>query len=225
MPRPFTRLTWDNAARIAPATAKRLGLETEDVVEITAQDRTLRMPVFVLPGQTADCITLPLGFGRRAGGLGVDVGVAAYRLRASASPWFAAADAIAKTGDKLPLATTQGQDRVLGRDLIDEGTLAEYQKNPHFLEQEAHDESLYTAYSYPRHAWAMAIDLNSCIGCQACAVACQAENNVPVVGKDQVLAGRGHALAAYRPVLLEAAGEPGHRLRADAVHALRECAL
>jgi MoCo/4Fe-4S cofactor protein with predicted Tat translocation signal len=190
MPRPFTRLTWDNAALIAPTTAKRLGLETEDVVEITVQNRKLRMPIFVLPGQAAECITLPLGFGRRAGGLGVDVGVDAYRLRVTASPWLAAADAIAKTGDKLPLATTQGQDRVAGRDLIHEGTLAEFQKNPKFLEQQRTEQSLYPSYSYPRHAWAMAIDLNSCIGCQACAVACQAENNVPIVGKDQVLAGR-----------------------------------
>jgi MoCo/4Fe-4S cofactor protein with predicted Tat translocation signal len=190
MPRPFTRLTWDNAALIAPATAKRLGLETEDALEITVQNRKLRMPVFVLPGQAADCITLPLGFGRRAGGLGVDVGVDAYRLRASAGPWLAAADAITKMGEKLRLATTQAQDRIAGRDLIHEGTLVEYQKNPHLLEQKAHEASLYTAYSYPRHAWAMAIDLNSCIGCQACVVACQAENNVPVVGKDQVLAGR-----------------------------------
>jgi MoCo/4Fe-4S cofactor protein with predicted Tat translocation signal len=189
-PRPFTQLTWGNAALIAPATAQRLDLETEDVVEITAQNRKLQMPIFVLPGQAADCITLLLGFGRRAGGLGVDVGVDAYRLRPAASPWLAAADAITKTGDKLRLATTQAQNRVAGRDLIHEGALMEYQQNPHFLEQKAHEDSLYTAYSYPRHAWAMAIDLNSCIGCQACAVACQAENNVPVVGKDEVLMGR-----------------------------------
>jgi MoCo/4Fe-4S cofactor protein with predicted Tat translocation signal len=197
MPRPFTRLTWDNAALIAPATAKRLGINTEDsasrmhmstdIVEISTQNNTLRAPVFVLPGQAADCITLPLGFGRRAGGLGVDVGFDAYQLRNSAHPWLASAVAVTKTGDTLRLATTQGHDRLAGRDLIHEGTLAEYQKNAKFLEQQRNEESLYPSYSYPRYAWAMAIDLNSCIGCQACAVACQAENNVPVVGKDQVL--------------------------------------
>jgi molybdopterin-containing oxidoreductase family iron-sulfur binding subunit len=190
MPRPFTRLTWGNAALIAPATAKRLGVDTEDIVEISTQNHTLRAPVFVLPGQAADCVTLPLGFGRRAGGLGVDVGFDSYRLRVSKSPWLAEAVAVTKTGETLRLATTQGHDRVAGRDLIHEGTLAEYQKNPKFLEPQRNEESLYPSYSYPRYAWAMAIDLNSCIGCQACAVACQAENNVPIVGEDQVLAGR-----------------------------------
>jgi len=189
MPRPFTRLTWDNAALIAPATAARLGIKTDDVLTIGANGHSVRAPFFVLPGQAPDCITLPLGFGRRAGGLGADVGFDAYPLRSVGSPWQTQAT-LGKTGDTLRLATTQGHDRVAGRDLIHEGTLAEYQKNPHFLEQQRNEESLYPSYSYLRYAWAMAIDLNSCIGCQACVVACQAENNVPVVGKDQVLAGR-----------------------------------
>ena len=189
MPRPFTRLTWDNAVLIAPATAERLGIKAEDVLTITANGRSLSAPFFVLPGQASDCITLPLGFGRRAGGLGVDVGFDAYQLRDTKSPWLTQV-ALSKTGDTFRLATTQGHDRVAGRDLIHEGTLADYQKNPHFLEQPQNEESLYPSYSYPRNAWAMAIDLNSCIGCQACAVACQAENNVPIIGKDQVLAGR-----------------------------------
>ena len=189
MPRPFTRLTWDNAALIAPATADRLGIKTEDVLMITANSRSVRAPFFVLPGQASDCITLPLGFGRRAGGLGVDVGFDAYQLREAKSAWLMQV-ALSKTGATFRLATTQGHDRIAGRDLIHEGTLTDYQKNPHFLEQQPNEKSLYHSYSYPQNAWAMAIDLNSCIGCQACAVACQAENNVPIVGKDQVLAGR-----------------------------------
>jgi molybdopterin-containing oxidoreductase family iron-sulfur binding subunit len=189
MPRPFTRLTWDNAALIAPSTADRLGIKTEDVLTISANGHELRAPFFVLPGQAPDCITLPLGFGRRAGALGVDVGFDAYQLRSSGSPWLVPV-VLSKTGETLELATTQGHDRVAGRDLIHEGTLAEYQRDPHFLEQKSSEESLYPAYSYPGNAWAMAIDLNSCIGCQACVIACQAENNVPIVGKDQVLAGR-----------------------------------
>jgi MoCo/4Fe-4S cofactor protein with predicted Tat translocation signal len=189
-PRPFTRLTWDNAALIAPATADRLGIKTEDVLTITANGHSVRAPFFVLPGQAADCITLPLGFGRRAGGLAVDVGFDGYQVRSSATPWIVEAVTLSKTGETLRLATTQGHDRVAGRDLIHEGTLAEYQSNPHFLDQPSSENSLYPAYDYPRNAWAMAIDLNSCIGCQACVVACQAENNVPIVGKDQVLAGR-----------------------------------
>jgi MoCo/4Fe-4S cofactor protein with predicted Tat translocation signal len=186
MPRPFTRLTWDNAALIAPATAAQLGVKTEDVLTIGANGHSVGAPFFVLPGQALDCITLPLGFGRRAGGLSVDVGCDAFQLRSTDSPWVTQVT-LSKTGDTLRLATTQGHDRVAGRDLIREGTLAEYQKNPHFLEQQRSEESLYPSYSYPGYAWAMAIDLNSCIGCQACAVACQAENNVPVVGKDLVL--------------------------------------
>jgi molybdopterin-containing oxidoreductase family iron-sulfur binding subunit len=186
MPRPFTRLTWDNAALIAPATADRLGIKTEDVLTIAANGNSVRAPFFVQPGQAPDCITLPLGFGRRTGALGVDVGFDAYQLRSMESAWLTQAT-LSKTGDTLRLATTQGHDRVAGRDLIHEGTLAEYRKNPHFLEQQRSEESLYPSYSYPRHAWAMAIDLNSCIGCQACVVACQAENNVPIVGKDLVL--------------------------------------
>ncbi len=97
---------------------------------------------------------------------------------------------LSKTGETYRLATTQGHDRVAGRDLIREGSLADFKKNPQFLKKKENDESLYPPYKYPRYAWAMSVDLNSCIGCQACAVACQAENNVPVVGKDQVLDNR-----------------------------------
>jgi MoCo/4Fe-4S cofactor protein with predicted Tat translocation signal len=190
MPRSFTRLTWDSAALIAPATAQRLGLADEDVVVVAAQGRQLRAPVFVLPGQAADCITLPLGMGRRDGGLGVDVGFDAYPLRTAANPWLIEGASLTKTGDKLLLATVQGHDRVAGSDLVHEGTLAEFRRDPHFLAAKEKDQSLYPGFKYPREAWAMSVDLNSCIGCQACVVACQAENNVPVVGKDQVLAGR-----------------------------------
>jgi molybdopterin-containing oxidoreductase family iron-sulfur binding subunit len=190
MPRPLTRLTWDNAALISPATAKRLGVETEQVIEIAAHDRKLRAPVFVVPGQAADCVTLPLGFGRRAGGLGLGIGFDAYALRTSDDLWQLDGVSITKTGDTVRLATTQGHDRVAGRDLVREAALEDFQKNPNVLKKPTKEASLYPKYPYPKRAWAMAIDLNSCIGCQACVVACQAENNVPTVGKDQVLAGR-----------------------------------
>ena len=190
MPRPFTRLTWDNAALIAPATAQKLGVANEDVIEIVAQNRTASAPVFVLPGQAPDCITLPLGFGRRAGGLGTGVGFDAYVLRTADSPWLIEASSVTKTGATLRLATTQGHDRVAGRDLVHEGTLAAFKQNPDFLKQQRTNQSLYPPFEYPDRAWAMAIDLNSCIGCQACVIACQAENNVPVVGKDLVLDNR-----------------------------------
>jgi MoCo/4Fe-4S cofactor protein with predicted Tat translocation signal len=190
MARAFTRLTWDNAALVAPSTANRLGVDTDDVVEIAVEQTKLRAPVYVLPGQAPDCITLPLGWGRTAGGLSVGVGFDAYRLRRSAYPWIAQITSLTKTGERYRLATTQAQDRVLGRDLIREGTLEQLNRSPETVVKKEKPDSLYPGFQYPDRAWAMAIDLNSCIGCQACTIACQAENNVPIVGKDQVLAGR-----------------------------------
>src|SRR5207248_7052837 len=190
LPRPFTRLTWDNAALVAPDTATRLGVKTEDIVMIEAGGRSLRAPVFVLPGQAADCITLPLGFGRHAGGLSAGVGFDAFALRRSDAPSLAVADMVTKTGAQLRLATVQGHDRIAGRDLVKEGTFAEFRQNPSFLASPHAEASLYPGFRYDGEAWAMAIDLTSCIGCQACVAACQAENNIPVVGKEQVLKGR-----------------------------------
>jgi molybdopterin-containing oxidoreductase family iron-sulfur binding subunit len=190
MPRAFTRLTWDNAALIAPSTAKRLDLKTDDVIEISFDSATLKAPVYVLPGQAGDCVTLPLGWGRTVGGLGAGAGFNAYVARHSNAAWISAIRSLTKTGETYRLASTQSQDHVLGRDLIREGDLAQFNSDPRKIVPERRDESLYPAFKYPNRAWAMAIDLDSCIGCQACVVACQAENNVPIVGKDQVLAGR-----------------------------------
>ncbi len=191
LPRPFTRLTWDNAALIAPATADRLGVKSQDVVAVTVENRTLEIPVFVLPGQAANCITLPLGFGRRAGGeLAIGQGVDPYPLRSGTHLWLASNASVARTERRYRLATIQGHDRIAGRDLIREGTLAQFREDPSFLHPRSEELSLYPGYPYDGHAWAMAIDLNSCIACQACVTACQAENNVPIVGKDQVLDGR-----------------------------------
>ena len=189
LPRTFTRLTWDNVAMLAPETAGKMGVTTGDVAELDVNGRKLRAPVWVLPGQAPDCVTLPLGFGRRAGGpVGIGVGFDAYGARLSGAQWTAAGARLQKTGETVPLATVQHHDMVAGRDLIREGTLADFLKNPAFLEHNEPDESLYPGYRYVGYAWSMAISLNACIGCRACVVACQAENNIPVVGKDQVLA-------------------------------------
>ena len=190
MPRTFTRLTWDNAALVAPSTAARFGLDTHDLVEIQIGPTKLKTPVYVLPGQARDCVTLPLGWGRAAGGLGARIGFDAYLARVADTPWLATIIAITKTGEVYRLATTQGQDRVLGRDLIREGNLDQFKSDPHAIAEKSKAESLYPPHRYTGRAWAMAVDLNSCIGCQACVIACQAENNVPIVGKDQVLDGR-----------------------------------
>jgi Fe-S-cluster-containing dehydrogenase component len=186
--RPFTRLTWDNAAVISPNTAKRFGLETQDIVLIGTAQGQVRAPIFVLPGQADNTVTLTLGFGRRAGGVGVEVGYDAYRLRGTKEPWATQATSFIKTGETFPLAEAQGHDDPAGhKDLIREGSLTQYLDSPEKFEQKAEKKSLYPKFEYPRQAWGMAIDLNSCIGCQSCVTACQAENNIPVVGKEQVL--------------------------------------
>jgi molybdopterin-containing oxidoreductase family iron-sulfur binding subunit len=191
LPRTFTRLTWDNVAMVAPETAGKMNLTTGDVAELEVSGRRQRVPIWVLPGQAADCVTLPLGFGRRAGSpVAVGVGFDAYVARRSGAQWVAAGGALHKADETVPLATVQHHDMVAGRDLIREGSLADFLKDPDFLKHHETDESLYPGYHYVGYAWSMAINLNSCIGCQACVAACQAENNIPVVGKDQVLAGR-----------------------------------
>ncbi len=191
MARPFTRLTWDNAALIGPRTAERLGLGTADMVEITSGARRIRAPVWVLPGQADDCITLTLGYGRRrAGPIGERVGFDAYALRASDSPWEVSGVVVRKAEGRHEFAPIQHEAGTLGRDIVHEGTLEQFLRQPDFLRGEAPADSLYPAFLYEGIAWAMSINLNACIGCQACVAACQAENNSPIVGKTEVGRGR-----------------------------------
>jgi len=195
LPKPLTKLTWDNAALVSPATAARLGLRNEDLVELALDGRKLTAPVWILPGQAHDSVTLHLGYGRsRAGRAGTGIGVNAYRLRASTAVWHATGLTLAKTGQRYRLASTQEHQTMQGRNLVRTGTLEEYRKHPDFAQEMGRapekDLTLYPAYPYEGYAWGMTIDLNACTGCNACVVACQAENNIPVVGKDQVTRGR-----------------------------------
>jgi MoCo/4Fe-4S cofactor protein with predicted Tat translocation signal len=191
MPRPFTRLTWDNAAMLAPGTAERFGLQQGRVIELSVDGRTIRAPVWILPGQASDCITLPLGYGRRrAGPVGSGVGFNAYLLRSRDAPWQVEGAALRPLDDHHVFAPEQLYQRTAGRDLVRDGDLASFLANPNFLRHAEADETLYPEYYYVGVAWAMSISLNSCIGCQACVIACQAENNIPVVGRDQVHQGR-----------------------------------
>ncbi|HET6518820.1 MAG TPA: TAT-variant-translocated molybdopterin oxidoreductase [Geminicoccaceae bacterium] len=189
LPRPLTKLVWDNAALMAPATAERLGLRSGDVVQLTVAGRGLHAPVWAMPGHAPDTVTLPLGYGRtRAGRIGTGVGFDAYRLRTSDRPWFAPGASLTPTGDRHRLVTTQDHNRMDGRDIVRAATLAEYRADPEALGDPPAEAppSIYPDWPYPGHAWGMAIDLDACLGCNACAVACQAENNVPVVGKEEV---------------------------------------
>jgi molybdopterin-containing oxidoreductase family iron-sulfur binding subunit len=185
--RPLTRLTWDNAALLAPRTAERLHVRDGDVVAITRGAASLEAPVWVLPGQAEDCITLPLGYGRTAATVvGTGVGFDAYRLRTHDAPWQAFGAALAAIGRRHAFAPLQRFAATDDRDLVHEGKLADFLADPDFLKPKPQTDSLYPGFDYPGIAWAMAINLNSCIGCAACVIACQAENNVPVVGKEEV---------------------------------------
>jgi molybdopterin-containing oxidoreductase family iron-sulfur binding subunit len=195
LPKPLTKLTWDNAALISPGTAARLALVSGDVVELRHGGRTLRIPAWLAPGQAADTITLHLGYGRtRAGRTGNGTGFDVNVLRTSESPDTLGGVEIVKTGDTYPLASTQDHWSLEGRNLVRVATEQQFAADPHFAAKMEHQPvkglTMYGEFKYDGYAWGMAIDQNVCTGCNACVVACQAENNVPVVGKSQVLNGR-----------------------------------
>lgn len=191
LPKPLMKLTWDNAAFVSPATAARLGVATEDLVELRLGERAVRAPIWVLPGHADESVTVTLGYGRtRAGSVGTGLGFDAYALRTADSPGFGEGLAVRPLGERYTLASTQIHFSMEGRALARTGTLAQFQADPAFLKEETDRPSLYPEYRYTENAWAMSIDINSCIGCNACAVACQSENNIPVVGKAEVLNSR-----------------------------------
>ena len=193
LPRPLTKLVWDNAAFVSPATAIDLGLATDDVVELRFGGRSVQAPIWILPGQPDNVVTVNLGYGRKAGAnLVVGQGFNAYAIRTLENPWFGGGLEVAKTGETYRLVSAQHHWSMEGRDLVRTGTLAQFQENPEFIHEgetfTGAPPSLYPEYQYEGYAWGMSINLSTCIGCSACVVACQAENNIPVVGKDQVAA-------------------------------------
>ena len=192
MPKPLTKLVWDNVAHLSPGSADSLGVKNEDVVEIVANGRKVELPVWILPGQPDGVVTVHLGFGRtRAGRVGNGVGADTYPLRTSGALWNAAAF-LRRTGRTAELASTQHHFAMEGRHLVRTGTYETYRKDPEFAKkmEEVPEISLYPGWTYDAHAWGLAVNLSACTGCSACVVACQAENNIPTVGKDQVRRGR-----------------------------------
>jgi MoCo/4Fe-4S cofactor protein with predicted Tat translocation signal len=192
LPKTLTTLTWDNAALVSPATAERFGLQNGDVVELARAGQTVRAPAWILPGQPDRTVTLHLGYGRtRSGRVGTGIGFNAYPLRRAQAPWFDSGVELRPTGERYPLATTQRHHNMEGRHPVRVGTLGEYRQNPHFAHEAGHEApaalSLYPGHRYEGYAWGMTIDLNACTGCSACVIACQAENNIPVVGKEEVI--------------------------------------
>jgi molybdopterin-containing oxidoreductase family iron-sulfur binding subunit len=198
LPRPMTKITWDNTAVLSPATARRLGVDTGDVLAIQVGSRSARAPVFVLPGHADDALTLPVGYGREgAETVARGVGVNAYLLRDPATPYVMAAHVErARDGGGAPLrhalATTQVHWHLEGRPIVHETVLDSYRRDPDFTRaQRGRVLSLYAPHDYQTgDQWAMTIDLGTCIGCSACVVACQAENNIPVVGREGVMKSR-----------------------------------
>jgi molybdopterin-containing oxidoreductase family iron-sulfur binding subunit len=204
LPDPITKLTWDNAALLNPEDASALGVKgAGDLVTIAANGKDLAIPAFVVPGQAKGSVAVALGWGRTlAGRIGTGIGVDANALRKNDAPWRSSAK-VTRAPGSVALATTQDHHIVdtLGKkeqlvradELIRTGTLAEYKARPTFAKDMVelpHDAPLWKVHEYNGHKWGMAIDLTACIGCHACTIACQAENNIPVVGKAEVRRGR-----------------------------------
>jgi molybdopterin-containing oxidoreductase family iron-sulfur binding subunit len=194
LPKALTKLTWENAILISPALAERMALTTDDVAELRVGDRSITAPVCVVPGHADGCATCHFGYGRtRAGRVGSNIGFNAYRLRTATRGDIVRGGQLVKTAGRSPLARTQKHHEIDGRNIVHQATVAEWKADAGSVRPEAmrHElETLYPEDSYEGFAWGMAIDLSRCMGCNACVVACQAENNIPVVGKEGVMRSR-----------------------------------
>lgn len=191
LPDPVSKVTWDNYAAISPKYAEKLGISERDMVEIKTDKYNVTLPVLLQPGQAFGTVSVALGYGRtKAGKAGSEVGKNAYpflRL-VNATLQNVSAASISKTSGTYELAQTQTHHTIEGRNIVRETTLKNYLKDPNSGTGHAHVNKydLWNEYDRPGHNWVMAIDLNACTGCGACVVACNAENNVPVVGRDEV---------------------------------------
>ncbi|WP_417735785.1 TAT-variant-translocated molybdopterin oxidoreductase [Rosistilla oblonga] len=219
MPQSVTKLTWDNAALMSPATAKKIGVSQNKMVALGEGDSAIELPVYELPGAAAGVVTVAMGYGRRRAGavggnddLGTDpVGFDIAALRTSSSPLMAAGVTARPRSTTYELSTTQdhfaidelGFNETVDRShrLVREGTIEKLEKDPEFVKHMGvHSPALKSLWTEPlemiendgiqRPQWGMSIDLNRCVGCNACVVACQSENNIPIVGKEQVAMGR-----------------------------------
>jgi molybdopterin-containing oxidoreductase family iron-sulfur binding subunit len=204
LPHTVSKIVWDNYAAIAPATAKRLGVASNDLIEVASASGTVRLPVFIQPGTAEDLVTVALGYGRvNAGPVGTGVGCDVAPLLPIAAlngSRFVPATAVAKVAGTYELASTQEhhalddtfvKDLHYKRHIVQEGVLEEYRKDPHStgIERKQY-ESISPRVEYTGLKWGMAIDLNKCTGCNACVAGCNVENNIPVVGREQVAKGR-----------------------------------
>jgi MoCo/4Fe-4S cofactor protein with predicted Tat translocation signal len=204
LPKPMTKVTWDNPLLMGPALAERLHFKNMDMARVELQDgKYLDLPVWVQAGHPDNSVSVYLGYGRqKVGRVGNDQGFNTYTLRTSDAPWFAnSVKGITKLGGHYILASTQGYQTMdtgdTERPVVRVKDLDDYKKEPEFDEEKPQPtETLYNETERERvalkepYAWGMAIDLNACVGCNNCIIACQSENNIPIVGKDQVNHGR-----------------------------------
>ncbi len=225
MPDPITKMTWDNAVLISRRTAVELGVKNSDVVRLTLGDRQIEGPIWVQPGMADYSLGLALGYGRpKTGRVGREAGFNVYPLRTSASTSFAVGASLAPVkGKTYKLACTQDHWSLEGRPIVREANLSQYREHPDFAQRMQLHEPEGGGSLYPNpldqlaktglHQWGMSIDLNLCVGCSSCMIACQSENNVPIVGKGQVARGREmHWLRIDRYY----AGNPKLRKKTDA---------
>ena len=228
LPKPLTKITWDNVIAFGPALAAKKGLSNGDVVEVRVGAGVARGPAWIVPGHAPNTVAVFFGYGRRAGGdIAKDSGYDAFAIQPRENT-FAARGSIGQTGRQHacrddPGAPPHGRLRFRPRGDSVETQHGAAQGHAHVLSRLEQQTPFHRKHS--RAAWGMAIDLDSCIGCNACVVACNAENNVPVVGKDQVAHGPRNALAAHRSLLRRRREESAKLLPAGAVHALREGAV
>ncbi len=203
LPKPVTKLTWDNAAYLSPATAKALGVQNEDVIKVSSGEQSVEMAVWITPGHADNSVTLSLGYGRTAAGkLGTGTGFNVYPLRGSQTVWTLSGVELSRVNRKYSLACTQSHHSMEGRPIVRTASLEHHQQHPHWTHLHEHipaaleGKDVGTAggamapVGPADYQWGMAINLANCTGCNACVVACQAENNIPVVGKTEVIRGR-----------------------------------
>jgi molybdopterin-containing oxidoreductase family iron-sulfur binding subunit len=186
LPKPLTHLVWENAILVAPSLADALGLQAGDLVTVAAAGRSVEGPVWPMPGQAHSVVAVTFGYGRtQAGSVGTSRGYDAYRIRPANAAWVVAGVSVRKLGGNHALAATQHHFNMEGRDLVRVVAPGAQPVPP-----EEASTSLYPEWRQGTYAWGMSIDLSTCTGCNACVIACQAENNIPVVGREQVLRGR-----------------------------------
>jgi molybdopterin-containing oxidoreductase family iron-sulfur binding subunit len=195
MPKPQNKMTWDNSVWISPKSADHYGVTTGDVIEIELKGRKVDGPVWIMPGHADESMTIHFGYGRsRAGNVADGVGFNAYAIRNSSAPWVDTGAQITRKSKGYAFANTQHTQTMEERDPFRVGTFADYHKDPTFARppetQVPDDHTMFPLWEYKGHKWGMSIDLTACVGCQACTVACQSENNIPTVGKEEVAKGR-----------------------------------